>query len=66
MPTRDSVRLYNETDLQNARTRGQIVGLVQGAVGAGVALFALSMLGWIPLLILALVIGFVIYKLIRR
>jgi len=45
--------IYTKEQLENARTKGQLVGWVQGGVGVGVLLFLLKFLGWIPLIAVA-------------
>jgi len=55
--------LYTQKDVERARTKGELVGLLKGvAVGvAGVFLF--GVIGWIPTLAVLGVGGFVLYKL---
>jgi len=54
--------LYTQKDLQNARTKGQLVGWVQGAaLGVGGVLL-LGVIGWIPTLVVLGVGGFLLYK----
>jgi hypothetical protein len=54
--------LYTQKDLENARTKGQLVGWVQGAaIGVGGVLL-LGVIGWIPTLVVLGVGGFLLYK----
>ena len=54
--------LYTQKDLENARTKGQLIGWVQGAaLGVGGVLL-LSVIGWIPTFLVLGVGGFVLYK----
>lgn len=57
---------YTRTDLENAETKGQVIGLLQGAglVVAGVLL--LKIMGWIPTILVIGGVGFLAYKLLRR
>lgn len=60
--TSDLPAEYTERDLQNARTKGQIVGWIQGgAVGIG-GFMVVGMLGWIPTIAVVGVGGYVLYK----
>lgn len=55
-------KIYSKSDLETARTKGQVMGWVQGA-GAVLAVgVVLKLLGWIPTL---LVVGAVVYVLYR-
>lgn len=55
-------KTYTETELQNARTKGQVVGWVQGGLGMLAGLMVLRIVGWIPALIVVGVIGFLVVK----
>lgn len=55
-------RTYTETELQNARTKGQVVGWVQGGLGMLAGLMVLRIVGWIPALIVVGIIGFLVVK----
>lgn len=62
----DTLPRYSETDLQNARTKGQVLGWVQGGGAVALFLVLLSFIGWIPLLALgAIVLLFVWFGLKR-
>jgi hypothetical protein len=55
--------IYSQKDVENARTKGQLVGWLQGgAVGVG-GMLLLGVIGWIPTLAVVGVGGFVLYKL---
>jgi len=58
--------LYTNRDLARARRRGKIVGWLQG--GAAVLLFGIgySLIGWIPTLLVLGLVGFVVYRLLRK
>ncbi len=60
--TKTDLQLYSKTDLENARTKGQLVGLLQGAGGVLAAGLLLTFIGWIPA---ALVVGAGAYLLYR-
>jgi hypothetical protein len=56
--------LYSQKDVDNARTKGQLIGWVQGAlVGIG-GFLLLGLIGWIPTLLILGVGGFLLYKLL--
>lgn len=57
---------YTRTDLENARTKGQLIGWIQaGAVVLGGALL-LKALGWIPVLLMVVGAAFIGYKVLTR
>ena len=54
--------LYTQKDVERARTKGELVGLVKGvAVGVG-GFLLLGIIGWIPTLAVLGVGGFVFWK----
>ena len=54
--------LYTQKDVERARTKGELVGLVKGvAVGVG-GFLLLGIIGWIPTLAVLGVGGFVLWK----
>jgi hypothetical protein len=56
--------LYSQKDVDNARTKGQLIGWVQGAlVGIG-GFLLLGLVGWIPTLAILGIGGFLLYKLL--
>jgi hypothetical protein len=57
---------YSRTDLENARTKGQVIGWIQGAGALLVGSFVLHALGWLPTLLVAGVLGFIAYKVMKR
>ena len=58
--------IYTREQLENARTKGQLIGWVQGAASIGALILLLNLLGWIPLLIVASLLGFGGYKYATR
>lgn len=59
-------KIYTESDLELAKDRGQVVGWLQGAgvVVGGAILW--NLLGWIPVLIGLVAVGWVLVKLLSR
>ena len=56
--------LYSQKDVDNARTKGQLIGWVQGAlVGIG-GFLLLGLVGWIPTLAILGIGGFLLYRLL--
>ena len=55
--------LYTEKDLEKARTKGQLVGWLQGGAVAIIGMLLLSVIGWIPTLAVLGIGGFLVYKL---
>ena len=54
--------LFTKQDLENARTKGQVAGWIQGGVAVVVGWIVLSLVGWIPLLAIAAVWVYVVYR----
>ena len=57
-------KTYTQLDVQNARTKGQLIGWLQGGVVAFLGLSVLKLLGWIPTLLVIGVVGVVAAKLL--
>lgn len=66
MPGKYETAVYTQEQLENARTKGQFIGWVQGAASVGILLFLLQFLGWIPLLLIAGLVAFGGYKFFTR
>jgi hypothetical protein len=62
MNDRQSLTVYTQRDLENARTKGQLIGWVQGAGAVVVLGLALKLLGWIPLVAVVGVGGYLVYR----
>jgi len=50
-------KMYTHTEVANARTKGQIIGWVQGGVATFAALWVLNIVGWLPTIIIIGVVG---------
>ncbi|MEZ4587747.1 MAG: hypothetical protein R2909_15255 [Gemmatimonadales bacterium] len=60
------MKTHTRQDLENARTKGQMIGLIQGA-GAVVALgLVLKLVGWIPVLAVGAAVAYLGYRLLFR
>ena len=57
-------KIYDENDVARARRRGKFVGWVQGAGVAILGGIVLNMLGWVPLIAVTGVVGYIAYKLL--
>lgn len=57
---------YTRTDLENAQTKGQLIGLLQGAGLVVAGVFLLKLIGWIPTILVIGGLGFLAYKLLRH
>lgn len=57
---------YSQRDLDNARTKGQIVGWLQGGAVVLAGTLLLGVIGWLPTLAALGIGGFVAYKLLSR
>ncbi len=59
-------KTYTETELTRAKTTGRVVGWLQGgAVVLGGAILW-NLMGWIPVIIGVVVVGWVLMKLLSR
>lgn len=65
--TRDyQTAIYTKDQLENARTKGQVIGWVQGGLSVGALLFLLQFVGWIPLIAVATLLAFLGFKVAGR
>jgi hypothetical protein len=64
--TKTDLQLYTRTDLENARTKGQVIGWVQGAGGLLVLGVVLQFVGLIPLLVVGGVVAFLAVRAIGK
>ncbi|MDA0683656.1 MAG: hypothetical protein O3A57_04445 [Bacteroidetes bacterium] len=58
--------IYTHEQVENARTKGQLVGWVQGGLAVGGLLFLLQFIGWIPLIGVAGLVLFAGYRFTQR
>ena len=59
-------KTYTETDLTRAKDKAQVVGWLQGAGVVVGAAILWNLLGWIPVLIAVIAVGWVLVKLLSR
>jgi len=59
-------RMHTPTEVENARTKGQVIGWIQGAGVTIATIWVLKLVGWIPALLVVGVLGFVAFKLLFR
>ena len=62
----DRVPRYTKTDVENARTKGQLLGWIQGAGITFALMFVIGIIGWLPGILLGAGVAFVLYKLLNR
>lgn len=55
--------IYTEKDVTNARTKGQLIGWLQGGAVGVSGMILLNYIGWIPAVAVVAVGGFALYKL---
>ena len=58
-------KVYTATDISRARRNGKLVGWFQGAAVVVVGGMVLSLLGWVPTVIVVGGLGYVGYRLLR-
>lgn len=59
-------KYHSDEDLELARTKGQVVGWIQGGAAVIVGGILLNLLGWVPAVIVVGVVAWVAYKLVTR
>ncbi len=59
-------KYHSSQDLELARTKGQVVGWIQGGAAVIVGGILLNLLGWVPAVIVVGVVAWVAYKLVTR
>ena len=64
--TKSDLKLYSALEVENARTKAQVVGIAQGAGGMLLLGVLLSLIGWIPLLVVGALAVFVVMKLVSK
>ncbi len=64
--TGNELQRYTAKDLELARTKGQVIGWVQGGLAVVVGSMVLHALGWIPAIALVAGVGFLAYKLTSK
>jgi hypothetical protein len=52
--------------VENARTKGQLVGWLQGAGVMFVVLMVVGLIGWIPAIVVGIGAAALLYKLLKR
>jgi hypothetical protein len=57
----DRVPRYTQTDLDNARTKGQIIGWLQGGGATFMLMFVIGLIGVVPGLLVAAGFAIVLY-----
>ncbi|HSE50597.1 MAG TPA: hypothetical protein VLB00_00285 [Gemmatimonadales bacterium] len=63
MAHRDSlVPVHTRQELENARTKGQVIGWLQGAGAVLLLGVILKFVGWIPLVVVGAVVGYLILR----
>ncbi|MEE8061517.1 MAG: hypothetical protein V3T16_06785 [Gemmatimonadales bacterium] len=59
-------RIYTKDELEVARTKGQVIGWIQGVAVVVLGGMVLKLVGWIPALAAVGLVGFIAYKLFSR
>jgi hypothetical protein len=62
MTDRDSLTVYSKKDFDNARTKAQVVGWLQGAGAVLIFGVVVNLIGWIPMIAIGAVALFVLYR----
>jgi hypothetical protein len=62
MAKSDLPDVYTKKDVDNAHTKGELVGWIKGGVVGVVGMLLLGVIGWIPTVAVIGVGGFAVYK----
>jgi len=52
--------------LEHAKTKGQVIGWIQGSAVTFIGLFLFKLIGWIPALLILMLLGFLGYKFVKK
>ena len=58
------VKPYTEKELARIRTRAKVVGWIQGGTTVFLGGLLLRLIGWIPAVLMVVVVGWVVFKLL--
>ena len=64
--SKSDLKLYSAVEVENARTKAQVVGIAQGAGGMMLLGLLLSVIGWIPMLVVGALVVFAVVKLLSK
>lgn len=59
-------KIYTARDVERARTQGTVIGWLQGGMVVVVGGMILNVIGWIPTIAIAGVVGYVAYKVLSK
>lgn len=59
-------KYHTDDDLELARTKGQVVGWIQGGGAIILGGVVLNLLGWVPTLLVLGAVGWIAYKLVTK
>ncbi len=66
MSDKYSVGFHTAQELERAKSKGQMIGWAQGAVVTFVGLLLLNLIGWIPTLLILVLVGLLGFKLLTK
>jgi hypothetical protein len=64
--SKTDLKLHSASELQNARTKGQVIGWIQGAGAMLLLSIAFSLIGWIPTILVGALVAFVVMKVVSK
>jgi hypothetical protein len=64
--TNNELQRYTHTELENARTKGQVVGWIQGAGALLVLGVVFKLIGWIPTVLVVGAVAYVLYRMFAK
>jgi uncharacterized membrane protein YqgA involved in biofilm formation len=64
--SKNDLKLYSAGEIESARTKGQVIGLIQGAGGMLLLGLAFSLIGWIPIIVVGALVAIVVAKLLSK
>ena len=66
MSTTTPVRAPTPTEIEKARTKGQVIGWLQGSAATVAGLLLLKLVGWIPIVAALAIGGYFVVKLVSK
>lgn len=64
--SRNELQRHTQTELENARTKGQLIGWIQGAGAMLLIGDVFNFIGWIPTILVVGVVVFLLYKIFGK
>ena len=64
--TKNDLQRYSHTELENARTKGQVIGWLQGAGALLLLGVVFKLIGWIPTVLVVGLLAYLLFKMFGK